>query len=333
MMTNDLAEKIWNELNHANSILLHFHPNPDGDSMGSALGLAHILRDLGKSVTVIAGDSPVPEYLSHLPGAKDVRVEAFVNIDQSEFDLFVILDSASLEQISRQSEVVFTPNLKTIVIDHHGTNKGYAQENLIDPSSPATAQLVYELAAWKGVQISVNAATCLLVGLYTDTGGFQYPPTGKRTFTAAAALAEISLEYHQAIFPINNTLSAQNLAYQGLALRNVELFPLPEGKQLSMSIVSAQERLEAGVTPEFADKSQIANMLKSVAGWEVGVAMVETEPGDVKISFRTRDPKKYHVGNIAAKLGGGGHPAAAGLTLKMSLEEAKKAVVEAVQAV
>lgn len=299
--------------------------------MGSSLGLAHALRDLGKQVTVISGDSVIPDYLAHLPGVTEVRVTPFLNLDQSEFDLFVILDSAKEEQISRQGEVVFEPHLKTIVIDHHSTNRGYGNLNWIDPTSPATAQMVYELLAWKGVSISQDSATCLLVGLFTDTGGFQYPPTGKRTFQAAAALAEIAPEYHQAIFPIANSLNAQNLAYQGLALRNVELHPLPDGKQLAISSVSSQERLELGITPEFADKSHIANLLKSVVGWEVGVGMVELEPGNVRVSLRTRDSKKYHLGNIAAKLGGGGHPAAAGLSLQMSLEAAKIAIIEAIR--
>lgn len=330
MSTTELMKNIWNEIEHAESILLHFHPNPDGDSMGSALGLAHALREMGKTVTVISGDSVIPDYLSHLPGIADVQVKNFLNVDQSEFDLFVVLDSAKEEQISRQGEIVFDENLKTIVIDHHSTNRGYGQLNWIDPTSPATAQMVYELLAWKDVSISQDSATCLLVGLFTDTGGFQYPPTGKRTFQAAAALAEIAPEYHQAIFPIGNSLDAQNLAYQGLALRNVELHPLTDGKQLAISTVSSQERLEMGITPEFADKSHIANMLKSVVGWEVGAGMVEIEPGNVRVSLRTRDPKKYHLGNIAAKLGGGGHPAAAGLSLQMSLDEAKKAIIQAV---
>ncbi len=328
---SDLAEQIWKELDHADSILLHFHPNPDGDSMGSALGLAHVLRDSGKAVTVIAGDSLIPEYLRHLPGVELVQEIPFTSVDQTQFDLFVILDSASKDQISKQSEVEFSPSLRTIVVDHHATNTGYADINWIDSSAPATAQLVTELVTLKDLSISTAAATCLLVGLYTDTGGFQYPPTGPRTFAAAATLAAVAPEYHQAIFPIHNQLSPHNVQYQGLALRNIQLFPLPDGKQLALSVVSAQERLEAGITPEFADKSHIANILKSVVGWDVAVGVVEIEPGNVKASFRTRNTKQYHVGNIAASLGGGGHAAAAGLSLQDSLPETVQKIVQAVQ--
>lgn len=331
MITADLAEKIWNEIEHADSIILHFHPGPDGDSIGSALGLAQALRGLGKQVTVLRGDSPLPGYLLHLPGMDTVVPQTFLEIDQSEFNLFLILDSASKEQISRTGEVVFAPELKTIVIDHHSTNSGYAQINLIDSTAPATAQLVYELLAWKKIPISVETATCLLVGLFTDTGGYQYPPTGPATFQAAAALSAIAPQYHAALFPIQNTSDARNLAYQGIALRNIELHPLSEGKQLALTAVSLEELEELDLNPEFADKSSIANMLKAVVGWEVGVAMVEIEMGTVKVSFRTRDAKTYNVGQISAKLGGGGHPAAAGLTLKMSLNEAKQAIIKAVQ--
>lgn len=330
MLTTDLAEKIWDVLDHAESILLHLHPNPDGDSMGSALGLAHTLRSIGKKVIVIAGDSPLPDYLAHLPGADGIESLTFLAVDQTQYDVFVVLDSASPDQISRTGEVAFSPELRTVVIDHHGTNKGYGEINWIDPTSPATAQLVYELLAWKKLTIPQDAATCLLVGLHTDTGGYQYPPTSRATFLAAAALAEIAPHYHETLFPIQNSSDARNIAYQGLALRNLELHPLSDGKQLAMSVVSAEERVELGITPEFADKSQIANLLKSVVGWEVAVALVEIEPGNVKASFRTRDARRYPVGSIAAVLGGGGHPAAAGLSLSMSLPEAKEQIIQAV---
>lgn len=330
MLPAPLAEQIWNALDHAQTILLHFHPGPDGDSIGSALGLAQALRDLGKEVTVLRGDSPLPDYLSHLPGINLVKESTFPETDQTLFDAFVILDSAAPEQISRAGEVVFLPALTTIVIDHHATNKGYGQINWIDPTAPATAQLVYELLAFRNIDIKTDVATCLLVGLFTDTGGYQYPPTSSATFAAAGALAAKAPNYHQALFPIQNTFDPRHLAYQGLALKNVELHPLPDGKQLAMSFVSYEEMKALNITPEFADKSQIANILKSVVGWEVAVAAVEIEPGTVKASFRTRDAQKYHVGNIAAKLGGGGHPAAAGLTLNMSLDEAKKALIAAV---
>jgi len=328
MIDSSLAQKIRNEVDQANRILLHFHPTPDGDSVGSALGLRDILVNEGKHVTVIQGDSAFPDYLRHLPGAEEVMAHPYSQVELDEIDLFIILDSASLSQISNQEEVTFPEHLRTVVIDHHPTNTGYGDINWIDSSYPATCQMVYELlAAWNS-DITPNTATCLFVGMFTDSGGFQYPPTSGDTLRAAAALADIAPDYAQYIFHINNSYDPENIYFRGIALNNIELY---HNEKIAISSVTAHDLLRHNIQPDQADKSFIANQLKSVIGWDVAVGMVEPEPGVVKASFRTRRPEVYHVGKISALLGGGGHQAAAGVTFRnTTLEDAKRQIVQAV---
>ncbi len=327
MIDTSLDQKIWQEIESATTILLHMHPTPDGDSAGSSLALRDVLAEMGKDVTLIQGDSELPDYLRHLPGAEFVEPHPYGAVETGEIDLFIILDSAALSQISRQTDVVFPENMRTVVIDHHGTNQGYGDVNWIDSGYVATAHMVYDLLQANQVSISHDAAMCLYVGMFTDSGGFQYPPTNGHTLRAAADLADKAPDFHEYIFHINNTFDPENMYYRGMALNNIELF---HNGKIAISVVSANELNSKGIMPDQADKSFIANQLKSVVGWDVAVGMVETEPGYVKASFRTRKPDIYHLGKITEMLGGGGHQAAAGLTLKTSLSDAKRQIVAAV---
>lgn len=327
MLSDSLFQDIRQAIKSSQRVLLHLHPTPDGDSMGSALGCWHFLRALGKDATVISGDSAVPEYLAHLPGAEMIDPHPLDQVDLTQFDLFIILDSAALTQISRNAPIEFPEQLRTIVIDHHATNPGFGHINWIESGYPATCQMVFELLQRWSFEITPDIARCLFVGLFTDTGGFQYPPVSAQTLHAAAHLAERAPDFPDMLFPIENTFSAGHLRYQGVALRNVELH---QNETIALSVVSSEELAANNIQPDEADKSGVANQLKSVVGWEVGVAMVELEPGYVKASLRTRNPARYYLGEIAARLGGGGHQAAAGLTLKMPLEQAKYEILQAI---
>src|SRR3989344_7317983 len=145
-----LAPEIWNAIKGAKKILLHLHPNPDPDSVGSALAMSHALRALGKSVTVIKGDSPMPEYLSFLPGYEAILAKNYLEIEPTDFDLFLMLDISQLNRVTGLGEVKFPSTLKTILIDHHVTAEPFAGLNLIAPEYPATAQILYDLfGEWK----------------------------------------------------------------------------------------------------------------------------------------------------------------------------------------
>ncbi len=319
------APQIWEAIGKSNNILLHCHPGPDGDSVGSSLAFYHLLKSLGKQPTLIAGDSPIPAGLSKLPGADQIVCKSYFQINIGDFDTFIILDSSSPQMISKKGEIVFSENLQTIVIDHHSSNKGFGKINLVDDSYIATCQLVYDLfGLWK-MQITPEIATCLMVGIFVDSGGFAYPKTTSETFQVAAKLAWINPDYTKTIFELDNNNSASKIYFQGLALSLVEtLF----NDKVALSAVSLAQMKEKGIDPHNLEKSEIANSLKSVIGWEIGVSLVEREKDVIDISLRTRDPQKYDLAKIALSLGGGGHSAAAGATLNLPFLEAKKLLID-----
>ena len=328
-LVQKLAPKILEEIKKANNILLHCHPSPDMDSVGGVLAMMHVLEATGKKVTVIRGDSNVPAAFSGLPGFEKIISKNFFEIDLTQFDLFLIQDSGGLNQISRVAPVVFPANLKTITIDHHATNPNYSQINLVDATYPATCHILYDLFTLWNVKITPDIAKCLILGIYTDTGGFKYPATTSATLTAVARLAEIAPDYTAAIALMENSNTPGVIAFQGLALSSTTLY---FNNRVAISVVSYESLQNKNINKDelFPD---IASILKSVIGREIGVKMVEDQPGGVRVSFRTRDANVYDVSKIAVVLGGGGHKPAAAAYMKCGLDEAVKKVVEAINSV
>lgn len=318
------APLILAEIKKANSILLHCHPLPDPDSVGSALAMKFALEQMGKKVTVIRGDSEIPRGFLHFPGAKDIVEKSFSEVDLSAFDLFVSLDSGSKNMISQANPPSYPLPIKTIVIDHHATNEAYGEINLVDITSPAVAFVLFQLFKLWNIALTHDIALNIFMGMYTDTGGFRYPPTDYRVIGAASELAKMAPDFTEAIFTMENNQSKEAIFFQALALSSVETFL---GENIAIAAVSHNDLVAKKIPDECVRGISISNILKSVVGWNVGVSLIEREPNQVKVSFRTRDRERFDVSKLAAALGGGGHRAAAAAVLKMSIPEAKKLVV------
>ncbi|MES2216284.1 MAG: DHH family phosphoesterase [Patescibacteria group bacterium] len=319
-----LAPVILVEIKKAKHILLHLHPSPDPDSVGSALAMKFALEQLGKKVTAIRGDSEIPKAFMHFPGATEIVQKNFFEVDLKDFDLFIAQDSGSIEMISRVGTAVFPDSLKVIVIDHHRTNTKYGSINLVDSSYPATAQILFDLFKKWNISLTKEIASNLFMGMYTDTGGFKYVGTSPATFSAASELVKHVPEFSRLIAAMENSSTPGELAFQGLALNSIETFL--NGK-LALSVVSSVVLNEKGITDEDINGSMISTIMRRVGAWNVVGAMAEKEPGVTKVSFRSADGNVYDVSKLAVALGGGGHKAAAGVNMQMPISEAKKAVV------
>jgi bifunctional oligoribonuclease and PAP phosphatase NrnA len=329
-LVQKLAPQILEEIKKAKNILLHCHPSPDPDSVGGALAMMHVLEEMGKKVTVIRGDSAVPLSFSGLPGFNKFLHKNFFEVDLTRFDFFLIQDAGSLGQISRINPVVFPKGLRTVSIDHHATNDNYSDINLVDPTYPATCQILYDLFVSWGVTITTEIAKCLMLGMYTDTGGFKFPTMTSETFSAAAHLSKIAPDYTSTISFMDDSNTPGVIAFEALALSSVTLHC---NNHVAISAVSYDALQKKGVGKEeiFPD---IGSILKSVIGWEIGIKMIEDKTRGVHVSFRTRNEKVRDVGKIAVALGGGGHDASAGAYLKnVSIEEAVKKVVDAINSI
>lgn len=328
-MKKDVSEislKIFEVIKTSNNILLHCHPNPDPDSVGSVLAMKIALEKIGKKVTVIRGDSEIPIAFRHFPKANEILDKNFFEINKDNFDLFLILDSGSKEMISNKGEVIFGDKLKTINIDHHASNIGYADINLVDSSYSSNAQLVFDLITSWGIEINHKMAINLFMGMYTDTGGFKYETVTAETYQIASELVKIAPDFHKYIFEMENSNSKDDLKFEGLALSSINNFL---NDNIAISAISRDEMKKSGLDLNSKIPLHvISNLLRSVIGWNVGVCMLEIEPNVYKASFRSRDSTKFDVSKLAVALGGGGHKPAAGALIKLPKEQAIKAIVE-----
>jgi phosphoesterase RecJ-like protein len=324
-----LAPQIWEAIQNSKSVLLHSHPGADGDSLGSALAMKHMIEGLGKKATVILGDDEkVPVHLQVLPGWEQVVVKNYLQIDPTQYDLFLIQDSSSIDRISRLGEVKFPETMKTVVIDHHASNTGFGDLNLTVPETIATGEIIFELfKIWK-VEITKDIASCLFISIYTDSGGFKFAGVTEHTFDAAGELVSLNPDFHKLIFEMNNNENPKSLLYKGLILTHIEAY---FNGQVALSALSFDELQKNGIPQEFMSGSWLSNELISVPGWDVGIVLTEKEKDQSFLSMRTRDVEKYDLSKLALELGGGGHKAAAGATIKAPFDEAKKQLLAAIQ--
>ena len=174
-------DKILEEINKANSIVILTHENPDGDAIGSSLAMYNILKAYGKNPDVI-----IPEYskiFEFLPGTKEIKKESQVQ----KYDLAISLDCPTIGRLNGFAS--YFENAKSkIVIDHHGTNTMFGDLNYVNPDAPACAQILIVMFEYFGFEISKDIATCIITGIITDTGGFAYSGVTAETFEFAAEL-------------------------------------------------------------------------------------------------------------------------------------------------
>jgi phosphoesterase RecJ-like protein len=318
------APLILAEIKKANRILLHCHPSPDPDSVGSVLAMKFALEGMGKKATVIKGDSEIPRGFMHFPGAAGIVKKNFFEVDLKEFDLFIVLDSSKEEMISKIKPIEFPASLKVIVIDHHNSNKGFGSINLVEPSYPAVAQVLFDLFKEWDVKITHDIAANLFMGIYTDTGGFKYSETSARTFNIAAELVAYVPEFPRIISDMENDRTLGELVFQGKALTSIE--PFFDGR-MALSVVPYSLIKDVCVDSKSVSAGSISSILRTMGEFDIVGACIETSLNIVKVSFRSKDGEKYDVSKLAVALGGGGHKAAAGANLNMPLAEAKALVV------
>jgi len=322
-----IADKILKKIKSSNKILMHCHPYPDPDSVGSVLAMGEFLKKLGKEIVIIGGDSTFPKSLGNFPNRDWIKQIDFSQVNLEDFDLFLILDSSSMSQITQKLEIKLPKDLETIVIDHHVTNTGFGKINLIAPELASTTNIIYQLFKLWGDKPTEDMAVNLFMGIYGDTGGLIYPNAKPNVWKSALELIEINPDYHQLIFDLNNNRRSIEVEMMGLALSNIKTFY--SGK-VALSVIPYDEIKKRNLSKEDAIEGLVPDRLRSVVGWEVVASLVEVEPNEVIVSLRTRNEAVYDVSKIAKNVGirGGGHRGAAGTTIKKSAENAVRDLVE-----
>ena len=323
-LIREKAPLILAEIKKATNILLHCHISPDPDSVCSVLAMKYALEQLGKKATIIRGDTEtITPGFQHFPGVETIVAKSFGEVNLNEFDLFLILDSGSPDRISFKAVPLFPLSIRTINIDHHQSNTSYADVNLIDVSVSTTYILFQLFSVW-GIEITHDIALNLFMGIYTDTGGFKYPPIDYKVFQILPTLTKVAPDFVKAISQMENSQKKESIYYEALALNSIETFL---DDNIAIASVSFKQIQDNNI-PIDSIHTDIPNKLKSVIGWNIGIMLTEREPGTVRASMRSQDGNTFDVSKLAVALGGGGHRAAAGIRFpNTTLDEAKKKIV------
>jgi len=296
------------------------HVDPDGDAVGSCLGLAWALREMGRGAVVI-NESPVPITLRSLPGADTIRLpDAF----KEPFQAVIVLDCASLERLGPNAARLVAPNAAIACVDHHVGNAGFGDPRLVVPEASATAELIHDLLDACNVPLTTETAQCLYTGLASDTGAFRFQNTTPKALRLAARLVDHGATPSLVSEWLYAKKSAGSLRILGLALASLE--SRANGQVSALTISRAMfERAEAA--PEDADG--IVQYAKSLIGARVGVLFQEAAPGQVRLSLRSDG--SVDMNEFAGRFGGGGHRVAAGAKVTGELTAVRGEVLDALE--
>jgi phosphoesterase RecJ-like protein len=310
-MNSKIIGDIKSRLAKAEKIVIASHVRPDGDAIGSLLGLGLALRDAGKSVQMVLVDG-APHSFKYLEGS-----ELIVREPNGEHDTFITVDCADFRRTGAVFENFGQPDIN---IDHHKTNEKFGILNLIEEDEVATAAiLVNALPLW-GLKITKPVAGALLTGLITDTLGFRTSNTTPEALRQAATLMEAGVDmsdiYMRAL--VNKSFPAAR--YWGAGLSSLQ-----SRHGIVYGTLTLADRKAAGYGGN--DDADLINMISAIDGNKVGMVFVEQSDNHVKISWRALE-KDIDVSQAARYFKGGGHAAAAGADLEGGLEEIRKEVLQ-----
>lgn len=315
---NVAAPAMLKVLERSERILILTHLNPDGDAIGSLLAMWHALHAMGKTALALAS-SPLADYMLALPGIEHVAVyERGTPLPVS--DLICMVDTAEPYRTGAvyedHSDLINSHPL--IIIDHHVTNAGRGNVNLIDSTSASCAELVYHLLRAMKIAVTPQMATCLLMGVMTDTLSFQTSSTRPQTLHTTAELLEARADHDMVVKEVYQSLPYATIRLVGLALGRLQR----DGELIWTTIT--QEMLRETGADELAS-DDVVLMMQRVAGARICAMLREREDGQVKVSLRSKPG--IDVALIARTWGGGGHIQAAGATLPMNIEAAEQEIL------
>lgn len=316
-----LVHQAMNLIGPARRIALLAHENPDGDCIGSALGLAHILASLGKTCLPACADPP-PRNLAFLPGIETVVQD----LGEAPFDLVIALDAGELRRFGPLYErhQAFLEQACILNIDHHISSTGCGQVNIIDPSAAATAELLVLFQQQAQLPLSSEAALCLLTGLITDTCSFQFTNTTPRALEVAAELLRQDVITETVVQPIYRERSLAQARLQAAIIQQARTSC--QG-QLIWSWATAETLRQAEATAEMDDNS--SGMLRDIAGVRIAAFFKSYERPDItRLSLRCAAP--HNAAELCLRLSkglGGGHARAAGATFTHPLAETMALVI------
>jgi len=304
-------EETVEHLHAASTVLITTHVNPDGDAIGSSLGLMHILESLGKSVDVVTQDGFGQRY-GFLPGA-----DRIATIADGPWDTGIAVDCGGIDRVGSVKSLL--ESCSTVMrIDHHPVCERFGDLEYLDPRAAAVGEMIALIADRLGAHLSPEASECLLTSIVEDTGCFQFESVSPATLRVCAMLVETGADLHsvvQAIYWRNNP-GAVRMGGACLEAMRLEL----DGR-LAWTVASLEDFGRYGTVQE--DVDEVVHGLLSVDGVEIAILLRETD-SDYRVSLRSRSTAD--VASLARQFGGGGHFHAAGCRLPRDPEAVRRLV-------
>ena len=314
-----MFDAVANALRSAQRIVVASHLRPDADALGSMVAAALWLTDEGKTVSVWNEDGAIEKF-RYLPGYELVRQPP---ASPESFDAVFALDTSTKKRLGTVVDAI-APGPVWINLDHHVSNERYGDINLIDPTAPATGQILFEFFRHAGTRMTPAIATNLFAAISTDTGSFRYEGTDSRTFDATSSLVASGVD----------VASISRAMYENQPRRRFELLKFALNRtefhhddQIATFSLTLADSMRLAVLPE--DNEGIIDHLRSVEGVVCAVFFEELPEGRVRVSARSKDPA-LDVCKICQMFKGGGHPMAAGARVRGSLEQVKENFLKAV---
>jgi phosphoesterase RecJ-like protein len=327
-------------IHRSTTILLICHVSPDGDAIGSLLGLGLGLLTLGKN-PILACESTPSEKFSFLPGFESIVSK----VESDRFDLVIAVDSSDISRLGSVFSADRLAGIPLINVDHHVTNLEFGDVNLVDPKTASAAEVVLTLLDHLGIELDPEKtpalcanpsaagdeaarqmqqiATCLLTGIVTDTLGFRTSNVTPRVMEAANRLMRAGASLSQIT---HNSFNQRPLTDLKLLARGLSRMQARDG--LAWSEITLHDRQLCGITGD-VDVGLVGALVRTK---EVHMAAVFTETEDSQIEIGFRADPGFDVAQLALSLGGGGHPAASGCTIDGPLEAAKARVLPMLRA-
>ena len=312
-MNETLYQAVGQRLLNAGRILVISHIRPDGDAVGSLLGLGLSLQAAGKDVQMLLEDG-VPTSFRHLVGSNQV-----VKHPLGAFDVVITVDCSDMQRAGSSLNGYMPPQVN---IDHHVTNDNFAELNLVIPEAVATSAILAEYIPLWNLPFNLPVAEALLTGILSDSLGFRTSNMNPQALRLAASLMEQGANLPDLY---NKALSRRSFA--AMRYWGVGLTRLQRRGNLIWTSLTLMDRKDVNYPGR--DDADLINVLSQIEEGEVEVIFIEQGDNRVKVSWRAEPG--FDVSGLAVSFGGGGHPAAAGAEITGTLEEVQSLVLEATQ--
>ena len=328
MISEDDWEKLEKIIRENHKFIISTHINPDGDGLGSELGICRLLEKLGKD-SVIINDSPTPKFFKFLdPDGKLIkRYEEKYRQRILESDVIFLMDISDMERLGSMDEVVKSSRATKVCIDHHYSNIEWSDLNIVDELASASGEIVFDLVNRMGFEIDEKMALSLYVAILTDTGSFRFSNTTPRAHLICAELLKKGIKPREIFGYIYESYSWERMMLFSKSLTTLK--KIAGGKAVAIQ-VSKEMMMSSGAKIE--DIEGFVEYITAVKDVEIAALFLELPENKIKVSLRSKE--KYDVYRIAEMFGGGGHKNASGILMKdCTLQKAEDEVLSEIEKV